>query len=136
DYSADMNGDGAFDGNIAKTADHRYGCSGIDGVSFGPQFGRVDGPRYLTVAYGVYTRTERTDNDHQVLLQYDARLWVEKYARPLREVAPHRSGPATVAGKYFVYTGNTHYGVQNLEYDASGRRWLMGVYQGKKPSFP
>ena len=30
-----------FDGNIGDTADHRYGCSGIDGVAFGPRFGRA-----------------------------------------------------------------------------------------------
>ena len=41
------------------TPDHRYGCSGIDGVGFGPAFGRADGPRYLTVAYGIYGDTAR-----------------------------------------------------------------------------
>src|SRR5687768_957932 len=61
DYTADLNGDGVFDGNVAQTPDHRYGCSGIDGVSFGPQFGRTDGPRLLTVAYGIYAHTARTD---------------------------------------------------------------------------
>jgi len=135
DYAADMNGDGVFDGNVADTPDHRYGCSGIDGVSFGPAFGRTDGPRYLTVAYGIYSNTDRTDNDHQVLLQYDISDW-DRYARPLSEAAPHRSGPATVDGKYFVRTGNTTYGVQNLAYDETLQRWFMGVYRGKKDSFP
>lgn len=96
---------------------HRYGCSGIDGVSFGPAFGRVDGPRYLTVAYGIYSDTARLDNDHQVLLQYDISNW-------------------RLQGKYFVRTGNTTYGVQNLSYDESLQRWFMGVYRGQKKSFP
>lgn len=135
DYTADLNGDGVFDGNIAQTPDHRYGCSGIDGVSFGPQFGRTDGPHLLTVAYGIYAHTERADNDHQVLLQYDISNW-GRYERPLDEAAPHRSGPASVHGKYFVRTGNTTYGVQNLAYDAVQQRWFLGVYKGKKPSFP
>lgn len=135
DYAADMNGDGKFDGDVAQTPDHRYGCSGIDGVSFGPEFGRTDGPRYLTVAYGIYANTQRSDNDHQVLLQYDVTDW-ERYARPLTESAPHHSGPAEVHGKYFVRTGNTTYGVQNLAYDDVQQRWFMGVYQGKKPAFP
>jgi hypothetical protein len=135
DYSADLNGDGVFDGNIAKTPDHRYGCSGIDGVSFGPEFGHVDGPRFLTVAYGIYANTERTDNDHQVLLQYDIADWT-RYARPLTEVSPHRSGPAEVHGKFFVRTGNTTYGVQNLAYDELQQRWFLGVYKGTKPTFP
>ena len=135
DYAADLDGDGKFDGDVAKTPDHRYGCSGIDGVSFGPQFGRTDGPRLLTVAYGIYANAARTDNDHQVLLQYDTADWA-RYERPLSEVAPHHSGPATVHGKYFVRTGNTTYGVQNLAYDEASQRWLLGVYKGTKPSFP
>ncbi len=113
----------------------RYGCSGIDGVGFGPAFGRVDGPRYLTVAYGIYSDTARNDNDDQVLLQYDISDW-GKYLQPLNEATPHHSGPNTLQGKYFVRTGNTTYGVQNLSYDDSLQRWFMGVYQGKKPSFP
>ena len=135
DYTADMNGDGVFDGDVAKTPDHRYGCSGIDGVSFGPEFGHTDGPRFLTVAYGIYANTARTDNDHQVLLQYDITDWA-RYGRPLTEAAPHRSGPAVVHGKYFVRTGNTTYGVQNLAYDEASQRWFLGVYKGPKPSFP
>lgn len=142
DYTADVNGDGRFDGddgqfreNAAASPDHRYGCSGIDGVSFGPAFGRSDGQLLLTVAYGVYGNTARTDNDHQVLLQYDIADWA-RYARPLVERAPHRSGPAAVQGKYFVRTGNTTYGVQNLAYDTASRRWFLGVYRGKKPAFP
>jgi hypothetical protein len=135
DFAADVNGDGSFDGDVADTPDHRYGCSGIDGVSFGPQFGRVDGPRLLTVAYGIYSNLKRTDNDHQVLLQYDVRDW-ESHARPLTEAAPHQSGPAAVHGKYFVRTGNTTYGVQTLAYDETQQRWFLGVYPGKKPSYP
>jgi hypothetical protein len=135
DYSADLNGDGKFDGDTAKTPDHRYGCSGIDGVAFGPQFGRTDGPRLLTVAYGIYSNVERTDNDHQVLLQYDISDW-SRYESPLTESAPHHNGPATVHGKYFVRTGNTNFGVQNLAYDDGQQRWFLGVYKGAKPAFP
>ncbi|MCX4820499.1 hypothetical protein OG883_11385 [Streptomyces sp. NBC_01142] len=135
DYTADMNGDGVFDGDTAKTPDHRYGCSGIDGVAFGPEFGSSPGRQKLTVAYGVYSHTTRTDNDHQVLLQYDVRNW-KKYERPLTESAPHTSGPAAPDGKYFVYTGNTTYGVQNLEYDGHSGNWLMAAYKGTKPGFP
>ena len=135
DYAADLNGDGRFDGDVGATPDHRYGCSGIDGVAFGPAFGRSDGRRYLTVAYGIYGNIERTDNDHQVLLQYDVADWA-RYASPLSEAAPHRRGPAKARGKYFVRTGNTSYGVQNLSYDPTLERWFLGVYQGKKPAFP
>lgn len=135
DYSADLDGDGKFDGDVAATPDHRYGCSGIDGVAFGPAFGRSDGKRYLTVAYGIYGDTARADNDHQVLLQYDVADWA-LHASPLSEAAPHRRGPDGMQSKVFVRTGNTSYGVQNLSYDAALRRWFLGVYQGKKPAFP
>ncbi|ANW21423.1 hypothetical protein [Streptomyces clavuligerus] len=134
DYTADMNGDGVFDGNTGNTPDHRYGCSGIDGIAFGPAFGRP-GRERLTVAYGVYSNTTRADNDHQVLLQYDVRRW-RKYERPLTEADPHTSGPSVPDGKFFVYTGNTTYGVQNLEYDDESGDWLMAVYKGKKKTFP
>ncbi|GGT02696.1 hypothetical protein ACFFV7_11025 [Nonomuraea spiralis] len=135
DYTADMNGDGKFDGNVGNTPDHRYGCSGIDGVAFGPEFGKEHGKQKLTVAYGVYSNTARKDNDHQVLLQYDVQQW-RKYERPLTETAPHKSGPERVDGKFFAYTGNTTYGVQNLEYDEYTRNWMMAVYKGVKPGFP
>ncbi|BDC47878.1 hypothetical protein F183_A01940 [Bryobacterales bacterium F-183] len=111
----------------------KYGCSGIDGVSFGPRFGETAGKLYLTVAYGIFGETTRTDNDHQVLLQYDIAGWDPQ---PLDEANPHRQGPAKADGKYFVYTGNTKFGVQNLEYDAGSHTWLMGVYAGSKPGFP
>ncbi len=135
DYAADLNGDGVFDGEVAKTPDHRHGCSGIDDVAFGPQFGRTDGPRLLTVASGIYANAARADNDHQVLLQYDIADWAS-HERPLTESAPHHSGPAAVHGKYFVRTGNTTYGVQNLACDEVQQRWFLGVYKGTKSSFP
>ncbi len=135
DFTADMDGDGEFDGDTADTADHRYGCSGIDGVSFGPEFGRRGGEQKLMVAYGVYANEERTDNDHQVILEYDVSRW-RRYERPLSQSDPHRSGPERYDGKYFVYTGNTTYGVQNLQYDPYTRNWIMAVYEGTKPEFP
>jgi hypothetical protein len=135
DYSADMDGNGVFDGDTALTADHRYGCSGIDGVAFGPSFGRKSGQDKLTVAYGIYANANRQDNDHQVILQYDTRDW-RRYERPLTQADPHTSGPSHTDGKYFVFTGNTTYGVQNLEYDGFTGNWFMAAYKGIKPQFP
>ena len=113
----------------------RYGCSGIDGVSFGPTFGSADGKRYLTCAYGIRGDTTRTDNDYQVLLQYDITDWRTRYERPLGQDSMHQSGPAQPKGKYFVYTGNTNWGVQNLVYDVRHNWWMLFVYPGKKSSF-
>ena len=115
--------------------EHRLGCSGIDGVAFGPRFGSTDGKEYLTVAYGIYSDKSRSDNDYQVLLQYDVQKWA-KYERTLSQDMMHQMGPKKPSGEYFVFTGNTNYGVQNLEYDPYTRSWLMAVYKGKKSNFP
>lgn len=97
----------------------RYGCSGIDGVSIAPRFGRKGGEaEYLYVAYGVYGDTSRSDNDYNILLCYRP----GNYSKPVR--------------KYFVHTGNTTYGVQNLCYDSFTDRLYMAVYRGKKEAYP
>ena len=114
---------------------HRLGCSGIDGVTFGPKFGKKGGKQYLTVGYGVYGDTDRSDNDYQVLLQYDVSKWA-KYEKPLSQEEMHLQGPTKPAGQYFVKTGNTTYGVQNFDYDASSHSWMMAVYKGNKKHFP
>jgi len=114
---------------------HRYGCSGIDGTTFAPAFGAKGGKNYLYVAYGIYGDTERTDNDHQVLLQYDISDWAQ-YARPLNQENMHRCGPDAPTAKYFVFTGNTTYGIQNLEYDPATGMMLAAVYPGKKEQYP
>ena len=117
-----------------KTLEHRYGCSGFDGRTFGPKFGKSDGKRYLTIAYGIYGDSSRTDNDYQVLLQYDTKNW-KKYEHPLSQESMHTSGPAKPAGRYFVYTGNRNWGVQNMEYDATRNFWFLATYETKKSDF-
>lgn len=115
--------------------EHRLGCSGIDGVAFGPKFGKKGGKQLLTVTYGIYSDHKRSDNDYQVLLQYDVKKW-KKYERPLSHENMHREGPARPNGEYFAYTGNTNYGVQNIEYDEDLKVWWLAVYAGSKPQFP
>ena len=115
--------------------EHRLGCSGIDGVAFGPKFGKKGGKQFLTVTYGIYSDHKRSDNDYQVLLQYDVKKW-KKYEHPLSQENMHREGPAKPNGEYFAYTGNTNYGVQNIEYDEDLKVWWLAVYAGSKPQFP
>lgn len=119
-----------------KEVPHRYGCSGIDGTTFAPLPGKKpeDG-MYLYVAYGIYSDLQRVDNDHQVILCYDIGAW-DSYAEPLNQKKMHRSGPKAPLHKYFVYTGNTQFGVQNLEYDKYTDSMLMAVYRGNKPEYP
>jgi hypothetical protein len=114
---------------------HRWGCSGIDGTAYGPEFGQKDGKKYITVAYGIYSDLYRHDNDCQVLLQYDPEE-LRSSELPLSHSGMRRSGPTRPKGKYFVYTGNTNWGVQNLEYDPYTGNWYMAVYRGHKPEFP
>lgn len=114
---------------------HRYGCSGFDGTGLGPVFGAdPDSPKKIMVAYGIYSQTGRTDNDHQVISQYDPSIF-ELYGRPLNQSAPHHSGPASFEERYFLFTGNTRWGVQNLEYDPHSHCWLTAVYKGEKEDY-
>ena len=121
--------------NGGKAVKHRLGCSGIDGTTFGPMPGSADKKRYLFVAYGVYSDVDRTDNDHQVLLCYDTADW-DRFATPLSQTNMHHFGPAAPTKKLYAFTGNTNYGVQNLEYDPFTGCFLMAVYRGNKPQYP
>lgn len=127
DYEASVSPDG-------KCLPHKYACSGIDGTAWGPMWGMREGKQYLNICYGVYGDVSRRDNDYQVILRFDAADWWDTVAKPLSQGQMHQSGAAS-AGKYFLYTGNTNWGVQNLEYDAYSGNWLVAVYPGKKPQF-
>src|SRR5690606_5314736 len=100
-----------------RNIQHRYGCSGIDGVALAPAIGkRRNSRKYLYVAYGIYSDTSRSDNDYQVILQYDVETW-DQYGQHLSQDKLHQSGPDKPINTYFVFTGNTSYGIQNLAYD-------------------
>ena len=118
-----------------KEYDHIHGCSGIDGLAIGPDFGSKDKKNYLHVCYGIYKDNERANNDYNIILQYDISNW-DKYARPLNQNDMHHNGPETYRNKYFLYTGNTSYGIQNLEYDAYTNNYFAAVYRGEKKQFP
>lgn len=128
DYSAVVENEGV-------EVQHRYGCGGIDGVTFGPIPGSGDDAQYIFMSYGIYEDNSRTDNDHMILLCYDISDW-DQYAQPFDQHNMHTSGPGEPLHKYFVLTGNTKYGVQNLEYDAYTDSYIMAVYRGSKPGFP
>ena len=115
---------------------HRLGCSGIDGVTFAPLPGQTEADgKYLYVAYGVYSELTRCDNDYQVLLCYDTAEW-DRIAAPLKQNDMHKNGFDAPLHKFFVFTGNTNYGVQNLEYDRNTDSLYLSVYVGKKPEYP
>ncbi len=117
-------------------ASHRYGCSGIDGVTFAPAMGKTGGKLYLYVAYGIYGEPDKGGNDNQILLCYDVRDWKRRYETPVVFGTVPDNGPEKPLHKYFVHTGNTTWGVQNLAWDPHTKRIYMAVYKGKKPSYP
>ena len=98
--------------------EHRYGCSGMDGVAIAPGFGSDGNEKFLYVAYGVYGDTTRVDNDYNILLCFA----MDDLSKPLH--------------KYFVKTGNTRYGVQNMTYDAHSKKLYLAVYKGSKSQYP
>lgn len=104
-------------------------------MTFAPRFGAKEGGDYLYVAYGVYGDTLRTDNDYQVLLAYDTKGW-KRFEQPLSQGSLHKSGPAAPDHKYFVRTGNTSWGIQNLAYDPASGNCYAAVYKGKKSQYP
>ena len=119
-----------------KERPHRFACSGIDGVAFAPSIGSSNtSKKFLYVAYGVYGDTTRNDNDHQVILKYDVSDW-GKYAQKLSQDKLHHSGPTKPLEKYFVKTGNSRYGIQNLAYDPYTGNLFAAVYRGSKTQFP
>lgn len=129
DYEAEVTSGG-------KAMKHRYACSGIDGLTFGPSFDAPqDDKSYLYVAYGVYADTTRRDNDYQVLLKYDVRGW-DKYEAHLLQGKLHRSGPKKPLSKYFLKTGSTTYGIQSLAYDSYSGNFYAAVYKGVKSIYP
>lgn len=102
-----------------KEVEHRYGCSGIDGIAIGPAFGSGSSKAdHLYVAYGIYGDTARKDNDYNIILCYR----LDDLTTPIH--------------KFFVHTGNTTYGVQNMAYDKASRKMYLAVYKGKKPQYP
>ena len=121
--------------NDYTAPNHKYGCSGIDGITLAPEFGSDSDKKYIYVAYGICGDDKRVDNDYQVLLKYDVDV-LNAYAKPLNQLNMHASGPEAPNDKIFVYTGNTTFGIQNLEYDPFSKTIICAVYVGHKEQFP
>lgn len=121
--------------NQGKTYSRRYGVSGTDAMCFGPSFQTGKG-YYLTISCGTTPQVHRTDNDYQVLVQYDVTSWWDKYGQPLSYKKVHHVGPDKLHGKFFVYTGNTYYGVQTMTYFDELNLWFLNVYSTRKDNFP
>ena len=117
--------------NQGNQVEHRHGCSGIDGVAIGPKLGKSDGKNQIYIAYGVYGDKTRNDNNYQVILNYDIRKW-KRYERTLNSQSLHHSGPKKANHKFFAWTGNTEWGIQNLAYDPNLHCLMAAVYRWKR----
>ena len=69
-----------------------------------------------------------------MLLRYDIRK-LNEYAGKVKFGDFYGEGPDKPLDKYFAYTGNTNWGVQNLAYDAETGKMFMAVYKGRKSIF-
>ena len=62
---------------------------------------------------------------------FDIGKW-KRYEMSLSPQNLHDNGPKHPTGKYFVHTGTTEWGIQNLCYDPANDMMLAAVYRGKK----
>ncbi len=110
----------------------RYGITGLDGCQIGPKFGTSTGMNYLTVAAGVADTcvggvNARTDNDYQIIFQYDITTWWDSLAKPL-DVDEPPNQTVKADGEYFLLTGNGSYGIQDVCYDEYTKQWYFITY--------
>jgi len=130
-----------------ETVEHYYGINGIDGVAFGTIPGDTSGEIVMMVSCGQDLNEEdHPDRDYQIMLQYNTNEFLEldgKGSTQLKEGVSdtpadnncHEKG-LYLSDKYFVYTGNTQYGVQNLEYDTYSGNYIMTIYNYNGASSP
>ena len=126
---------------------HAFGCSGIDGITFGTLPGDTSGKVYMMVAYGVYGQgstsgwDNRYDNNYNVIQCYDpadfelgdSTMRRFTYARGIDNTVDVDGGEYLEAAEtLYVWTGNTDYGVQNLEYDKATGDILLYTYGATK----
>lgn len=112
----------------------KYSSFGIDGMEFAPAPGDDSGKKYLYIVNG-----NRPDEgiDYQVMLKYDVTDWAQYERTYVHEYAnQHTSGPDKADNIYYVYTGNTDYGVQCMEYDEYSKSMILSVYNGSKEGMP
>ena len=114
--------------------EHRYGVTGIDGCTFG----KIPGTQkeYLMVSSGCAGDPDRPDNNYQIIAAYDTAGWWDTVAKPLDQFAMHQSGPEGPDYRFFLYTGNTRWGIQNLAFHPETGDYYATVYRGSKPQFP
>lgn len=133
---------------------HRFGCSGIDGVTFGRLPGDTSGRIYCLVAYGIYGNRDewlrRYDNNYNILRVYDPGMFRERFNpitgsgdRVLRrftcergmDMAFEEQEALKAVDTLFVWTGTTDWGCQNLEAERDSGDIVLHTYRTVKPGW-
>ncbi len=113
----------------------QYGLGGVDGCTFGPQFGTTTGPNLLTIAANFPMDLTRTDNDYQMLWQYEwTNIWENARAFD-GTLADLPTWAPTPLDEYFMYTGNGDWGIQTMEYDSYNQLWFFNLYDVHRQGF-
>ena len=130
---------------------HKFGCSGIDGVSFGKLPGDDSGKVYCMVAYGVYANKDewinRYDNNYNIIRIYDPEMFDERYDEAtgtgdsaLRrfiyergiEMEYEEDEALKAVDTLYVWTGTTNWGCQNLEVERDSDDIVLYTYRTVK----
>lgn len=97
--------------SVSGTDEDTRGFRGVDGICFAPD--PETGVTKMFIACALRT-AEKYSN--QIILQFDTDGTYEK--------------------EYHIPTGNTVFGIQNLDYDAVNREFWFSVYGGSEPYMP
>ncbi len=130
---------------------HKFGCSGIDGVTFARLPGDDSGKIYCLVAYGVYANKDewlnRYDNNYNIIRVYDPEMFDERYDAAagtgdsaLRRFTYERGiemeyeddEALKAVDTLYVWTGTTNWGCQNLEAERDSRDIVLYTYRSPK----
>lgn len=125
---------------------HRLGCSGIDGITMGCMPGDDSGGVYMILAYGVYRGYENRYDDRYNVLQFYkvSDFWNTTTKQPVgtqnirftyeRGLSFDYTTDEVLAAAdtLYVWTGNTDWGSQNIEYEWDTGDIVLYTYGSKE----
>ncbi|MDO5015751.1 MAG: hypothetical protein Q4E09_01880 [Eubacteriales bacterium] len=154
DFRDPLNDEPSSDDGTAVNNDplgHRFGCSGIDGVTFARLPGDDSDKIYCLVAYGIFANGEewqqRYDNNYNIIQVYDPEMFDEHYDPETGEgdsvlrrfvyergidMSFEENEALNAVDTYYVWTGTTTWGCQNLEAERDSRDIVLYTYSTPK----
>ena len=122
---------------------HRFGCGGVDAITFGTYPGDESGKMYIIAGYSTFksVNNPRQDNTYTVLRFYPLdEVWDSdrhqpkgeqniRYTQSRIESVEYGENEALAAEKtLFLYTGNIDWGSQNLEFEEDSKDIVAYCY--------